>query len=66
MPKIYEELKGDPKGVPVVARLAERGLPVRLACRLLEVGHSGFYEWRSRPASPAALRREWLAGVITE
>ncbi|MFF5992661.1 transposase [Prauserella flavalba] len=64
--EIYE-LKGDPQGrSPIVARLAERGLPVKLACRLLEVSRSWFYGWRSRPASLAALRREWLTGVITE
>jgi hypothetical protein len=27
---------------------------------------TGFYAWRSRPASPPALRREWLTGVIAE
>ncbi|GAB3436359.1 hypothetical protein GCM10027436_15220 [Actinophytocola sediminis] len=46
--------------------MAVRGGPVKLACRLLEVSHSGFQEWRSRPASPMALCREWLTGVITE
>jgi transposase InsO family protein len=50
----------------VVERLAERGLPVSLACRLLEISTSGFYDWRTRSSSPAALRRAWLTGVISE
>ena len=33
-------------------------------CRLLEVSKSGFYEWRDRPQSAAAKRREDLAALI--
>lgn len=34
-------------------------------CRWLVVSRSGFYEWRVRPASATAERREWLKGQIT-
>lgn len=50
----------------VVARLADRALPAKLACGLLEASQSGLYHWRSRPTSPAALRRESSPEVITE
>src|SRR3954470_4744669 len=34
-------------------------------CEWLEVSTSGYYEWRDRPPSPAAQRREPLATLIT-
>ena len=44
--------------------MAAEGLPVQLACRLLEVAESGFYEWRSRPPSQRAIRHAWLTDQI--
>ncbi|GAA1840903.1 hypothetical protein GCM10009836_20300 [Pseudonocardia ailaonensis] len=44
--------------------MASEGLPVQHACRVLGVAESGFYEWRSRPASPRALRHAWLTEQI--
>lgn len=38
--------------------------PVEVCCRVLEVSRSGYYAWRDRPASAAALRRCDLAGKI--
>jgi putative transposase len=39
--------------------------PVTLMCRWLSISRSGFYDWRSRPASAAATRREDLKVLIT-
>lgn len=39
--------------------------PIMKMCQLLEVSRSGFYEWRGRPASATADRREELKLVIT-
>jgi len=39
---------------------------VRHACGTLGVSESGFYAWKTRPASPRTLRRIWLAGEITD
>ena len=39
---------------------------MRHACRCLGVTESGYYVWRSRPTSPRAPRRIFLATQITE
>lgn len=42
------------------------GLPVEVACRVVEVSVSGFYAWRNRPPSPRAVRHAMLCDVIAE
>jgi transposase InsO family protein len=50
----------------VIETLTGQGINVRHACRTLGVTESGYYAWRSRPTSPRALRRIFLAGQIVE
>jgi transposase InsO family protein len=49
---------------PVVSELAGEGVPVRVACRVLGVSPSGFYEWRNRPPSPRQLADAELVETI--
>ena len=47
-----------------IAVMASEKLPVQLACRVLNVAESGYYDWRSRPLSARALRHAWLTEQI--
>ena len=46
--------------------IADEGLPVEVACRVLGVSCAGFYAWRFRPPSSRAVRHAWLTDVIRE
>lgn len=45
---------------------AEKAIfPIVKMCEWAEVSTSGYYEWRDRPASATAIRREYLKKLIT-
>lgn len=44
--------------------MRSEGLPTRVACRVLEVSESGFYEWRTRTPSARSIRHAWLTDLI--
>ena len=46
--------------------MADDGFDVAVACRLLRVSRSGYYEWRNRPASPRDQENELLLKHITQ
>jgi putative transposase len=46
--------------------MAAEGIPVEVACRVLDVSTSGFYAWRSRSPSQRAIRHAWLTDLIVE
>lgn len=44
--------------------MAAEGLSIEVACRVLGVSVSGYYEWLNRPPSARALRHWWLTERI--
>jgi putative transposase len=44
--------------------MADEGLPVQAATRLLMVSESGYYAWRGRPPSARSVRHAWLIEQI--
>jgi putative transposase len=46
--------------------MAAEGIPVQVACRVLDVSTSGYYNWRSRSPSARAIRHAWLTDLIVE
>jgi len=44
--------------------MAAEGLPIEVACRVLGVSVSGYYEWLNRSLSARALRHTWLTERI--
>ena len=50
----------------LVQELAASGVPVAVACRVLRVSPSGYYEWRDRAPSPRAVADAALSAQIIE
>lgn len=50
----------------LVRELADDGIPVAVACRILQVSTSGYYEWLGRPESPRALRDKELTKMMAD
>lgn len=46
--------------------MAAEGIPVEVACRVVDVSVSGYYDWLSRPPSARAIRHAWLTDLIVE
>jgi putative transposase len=46
--------------------MAGEGIPVEVACRVLEVSVSGYYAWLTRPPAARTIRHAWLTDVIVE
>ena len=44
--------------------MAAESHPAKVACRVLGVSESGYYEWRNRAPSPRSLRHAWLTELI--
>jgi transposase InsO family protein len=50
----------------LVRELAARGVGVAVACRVLRVSSSGYYDWRGRPPSARAIADQALSAQIRE
>jgi putative transposase len=48
----------------LVRELADDGVPVAVACRVLKVSTSGFYEWRDRPPAARDLADAYLLDTL--
>lgn len=50
----------------MIERLADAGIPVDRACRVLEVARQNYYLAKRAPTTKTQLRRQWLTGLIRE
>lgn len=49
-----------------IATMADEGLPIQMACRILGVSESGFHVWRGRSLSARSVRHVWLTDLIQQ
>lgn len=50
----------------MIDRLADTGIPVDRACRVLGVARQNYYQYKRAPTTQTQLRRQWLTGLIRE
>ena len=50
----------------MIDELVDAGFAAKACCRLLRVSSPGYYRYRGRPLSAAAMRRQWLTDVIRQ
>lgn len=50
---------------PLVAELAEAGIPVAVSCRVLKLARQPYYRWAARPVGPAAQLRAHRVAALT-
>ena len=50
---------------PLVAELAEAGIPVAVSCRVLKLARQPYYRWAGRPVGPAAQLRAHRVAALT-
>ncbi|PWF87391.1 hypothetical protein CIK52_06210, partial [Kocuria rosea] len=50
----------------MIGQVVDAGHPVKVCCPLLGVSSPGYYQYKNRPLSPTAMRRQWLTGLIRE
>jgi putative transposase len=46
--------------------MGAEGRPIQVACRVLEVPESSYFDWRSRAPSARSIRHVWLTDMITQ
>jgi transposase InsO family protein len=51
---------------PVIRELATDGIPVSVACRVLDVARQPYYRWLHRPVGPTEARRQVLTAAIRQ
>lgn len=59
-----EGQRGPKSRYAAIQVMAAESHPAKVACRVLGVSESGYYEWRNRPPSPRSLRHARLTELI--
>ena len=64
--ELLEDVKPPKVRFAALKTMAAEGLPVKVACRMLDASSTGFYALLVRAPSERAIRHAWLTDVATE